>query len=205
LEDGADIGGEACGKLRHTILADFNSDKFMSAVRVSALMCISYNISISVCGSFYAASAPMMNISAICSPNVAQGAGLRQLGGRESAYGCRRKRPLLLLSDGCEAKVTARSMRCEVGMIHIRAHAQGNVLVKHMLAAAFKTMVKATRNHVGEILSSGSFAVESITEDRKRPGWMPMTSMTCRAVVRTRPRSQQARLSAALRHSVRNS
>jgi|TARA_Y100000991_G_C21943006_1_gene336180 hypothetical protein len=89
-------------------------------------------------------------------------------------------------------------------MIHIRAHAQGNVLVKDMLAAAFKTMVKATRNHVGEILSSGSFAVESITEDRKRPGPMPMTSMTCRAVVRTRPRSQQARLSAALRHSVRN-
>ena len=38
LEDEADIGGEACGKLRHTILADFNSDKFMSAVRVSALM-----------------------------------------------------------------------------------------------------------------------------------------------------------------------
>ena len=68
LEDGADIGGEAGGKLRHTILADFNSDKFMSVVRVSALMCISYNISISVCGSFYAASAPMMNISAICSP-----------------------------------------------------------------------------------------------------------------------------------------
>ena len=62
-----------------------------------------------------------------------------------------------------------------------------------MLAAAFKTMVKATRNHVGEILSSGSFAVESITEDRKRPGPMPMTSMTCRAVVRTRPRSQQKR------------
>ena len=68
LEDGADIGGEAGGKLRHTILADFNSDKFMSVVRVSALMCISCNISISVCGSFYAASAPMMNISAICSP-----------------------------------------------------------------------------------------------------------------------------------------
>jgi len=66
LEDGADIGGEAGGKLRHTILADFNSDKFMSVVRVSALL--SYNISISVCGSFYAASAPMMNISALCSP-----------------------------------------------------------------------------------------------------------------------------------------
>jgi len=64
-------------------------------------------------------------------------------------------------------------------MIHIRAHAQGNVLVKQMLAAAFKTMVKATRNHVGEILSCGRFAVESITEDlRKRPGPMPMTSMT---------------------------
>jgi len=42
LEDEADIGGEAGGKLRHTILADFNSDKFMSVVRVSALMCISY-------------------------------------------------------------------------------------------------------------------------------------------------------------------
>ena len=45
MEDGADKGGEAGGKLHHTILADFNSDKFMSAVRVSALMCISYNIS----------------------------------------------------------------------------------------------------------------------------------------------------------------
>ena len=89
-------------------------------------------------------------------------------------------------------------------MIHIRTHAQGNVLVKQMLAAAFKTMVKATRNHVGEILSCGRVVVESITDDRKRPGPMPMTSMRCRAVVRTRPRSQQARLSAALRHSVRN-
>ena len=98
-----------------------------------------------------------------------------------------------------------RCAGCEVGMIHIRTHAQGNVLVKQMLAAAFKTMVKATRNHVGEILSCGRFAVESITEDRKRPGVLPMTSMTCRAVVRTRPRSQQARLSAALQqHSVRN-
>ena len=45
MEDGADIGGEAGGKLRHAILADFNSDKFMSVVRVSALMCISpYNL-----------------------------------------------------------------------------------------------------------------------------------------------------------------
>jgi len=49
LEDGADIGGEAGGKLRHTILADFNSDKFMSAVRVSALMCISYIIFLYFC------------------------------------------------------------------------------------------------------------------------------------------------------------
>ena len=90
-------------------------------------------------------------------------------------------------------------------MIHIRTHAQGNVLVKQMLAAAFKTMVKATRNHVGEFFSCGRFAVESITEDlRKQLGPMPMTSMTYRAVVRTRPRAQQARLSAALRHSARN-
>ena len=39
LEDEADIGGEAGGKLCHTILADFNSDNFMSVVRVSALIC----------------------------------------------------------------------------------------------------------------------------------------------------------------------
>ena len=77
--------------------------------------------------------------------------------------------------------------------------------IKQMLAAAFKTMVKATRNHVGEFLSCGRFAVESITEDpRKQLGPMPMTSMTYRAVVRTRPRSEQARLSAGLRHSVKN-
>ena len=64
-------------------------------------------------------------------------------------------------------------------MIHIRTHAQGNVLVKQMLAAAFKTMVKATRNHVGEILSCGRFAVESITEDlRKRPGPVSYTHLT---------------------------
>jgi hypothetical protein len=105
---------------------------------------------------------------------VGQGAGLRQLGGRESAYECRRKWPLLLLSDGCEAKVTARSMRCEEGMIRIRAHAQGNMLVKQMLAVAFKTMVKATRNHAGEFLSCGRFAVKSIFEDcASGPGRCP--------------------------------
>ena len=44
MEDGAAIGGEAGGKLRHTILADFNSDKFMSVVRVSALSASHYII-----------------------------------------------------------------------------------------------------------------------------------------------------------------
>ena len=42
-----------------------------------------------------------------------------------------------MLSDGCEVKVTARSMRCEK-MIHICADAKGDVLVKQMLTAAFK-------------------------------------------------------------------
>jgi len=39
FEDEADIGGEAGRKLRNTILADINSDKFMSVVCVSALIC----------------------------------------------------------------------------------------------------------------------------------------------------------------------
>jgi hypothetical protein len=43
VEDEADIGGEATGgKLRHTILADFISDKCMSVLRVSASICISH-------------------------------------------------------------------------------------------------------------------------------------------------------------------
>ena len=39
LEDYADIGGEAGGKRRNTILADFNSDQFMSVVHDFALIC----------------------------------------------------------------------------------------------------------------------------------------------------------------------
>ena len=86
-----------------------------------------------------------------------------------------------MLSDGYEVKVTARSMRCEK-MIHIRADAKGDVLVKQMLAAAFKTMLveASTRNHAGEFLPGGRFAVKGITEDmRKRLGPMPTPSMTC--------------------------
>ena len=76
MEDGADIGGEAGGKLRHTILADFNSDKFMSIVRVSnrfrlsALICISYNLSVSVCGFVSVVVGPVVDPSGRLSPIV---------------------------------------------------------------------------------------------------------------------------------------
>ena len=42
LEEEADLGGQAGGKLRQTILAGFNSEAIMSAVRALALICDSY-------------------------------------------------------------------------------------------------------------------------------------------------------------------
>ena len=39
LEEEADLGGQAGGKLRQTILAGFNSEAIMSAVRALALIC----------------------------------------------------------------------------------------------------------------------------------------------------------------------
>ena len=39
LDEETDLGGEAGGKLRHTILAGFNSEAIMSVVRALALIC----------------------------------------------------------------------------------------------------------------------------------------------------------------------
>ena len=80
--------------------------------------------------------------------------------------------------SGCRsAKVTKRSTRAELDMIRIREKANGNELVKQMLAAAFKAMAEATGNHAKEFLPGGDFAVVNINDgERQRLESMPVTS-----------------------------
>jgi hypothetical protein len=62
-------------------------------------------------------------------------------------------------------------------MIRIREKANGNELVKQMLAAAFKAMADETGKHAKEFLPGGEFAVGNINaEERQRLESMPMTS-----------------------------
>ena len=171
LEEEADLGGEAGGKLRNTILTGFGSDEIMAAVRSLALICDAclWPLLRSIGSNKHILDVlPVMWPQALAFFKEAASSPQHIMDGSLE----------LLLSCDREAKLTERAKRSAVDMQRIRAKVAGNELIAKMLTAAFNAMAEATSNHASEFLSGGALAAEVITaEHRERLSGCPMTSI----------------------------
>jgi hypothetical protein len=171
LQEEADLGGEAGGKLRSAILTGMGSEYTMAAIRSLALICDSSLFTLLRCiGSddhildvlprMWPATLAFFEAAAAAPETIIEGS-------------------LELKLDVRDAKVTPRSRRAATDMQRIRRLAIGDTLVARMLAAAFTAMAAATRNHASEWLPGGDFALDKVTpEMRVRLAGMPITSIS---------------------------
>lgn len=170
LEEEADMGTEAGGKLRNAILTGFRSDGIKSAVRALAIICDaalwvllrcigSDDHILDVLPKMWTRSLDFFERAALSPQLVVEGS-------------------LTLIIEGVrEAKHTPRAQRAAIDMQRIRRLSADNTLVERMVAAAFAAMAAATRNHASEFLEGGVCASENITPElRERLNGCPMTS-----------------------------
>lgn len=170
LEEEADMGAEAGGKLRNSILTGFRSDGIMSAVRALAIICdAALWVLLSAIGTdehildvlpkMWPAALDFFERGAASPSQVVDGS-LR-----------------LTIEEARDPKDTPRARRAAIDMQRIRRLAAGDALVERMVAAALTAMAKETRNHASEFLPGGICAADKVTADlRKRLNGCPMTS-----------------------------
>lgn len=170
LEDEADLGAEAGGKLRNSILLGMNNDYCMAAVHTMAILC---DASLFQLLRAIGSDDHILDVLPEMWPKT--------LAFYEAAAAEPRRiinRSLKLeLPCGQEARETERSRRAAIDMKRIYSEAMGNEIIEKMLAAAFKEMAAATRNHASEFVDEGPFVSSKITEEmRHRLSGTPMTS-----------------------------
>lgn len=170
LEEEADMGTEAGGKLRSSILMGFRSDGIMASVRALALVCdaalwvllrciSSDDHILDVLPNMWTRSLNFFEQAAASPQSVIDGSL------RLSIEGIR------------EAKETPRAQRAAIDMQRIRRLSTGDELVQRMVAAAFSAMAASTRNHASEFLPGGVCATDKISPElRARLSGCPMTS-----------------------------
>ena len=172
LEEEVDLGGEAGGKLRNTILTGFRSPEIMAAVRCLALICDAclWPLLRSIGSDEHILDVlPTMWPQALAFFREAAASPATVLGGSLQ----------LLLSCDREAKLTERAKRgaLDIALVRKQVAEEHTELVCKMLTAAFSAMADSTANHASEFLPGGLFAADVITEaDRERLGGCPMTS-----------------------------
>ena len=170
LEEEADMGAEAGGKLRNSILTGFRSDGIMAAVRSLAIICdAALWVLLRSMGSddHIFDVIPKMWPGALDFFERGTASPSQVVGG--SLY--------LMINGIREPKGTPRARRAAIDMQRIRRLAAGDVLVERMVAAALTAMAEETRNHASEFLLGGICATDKITSElRQRLNGCPMTS-----------------------------
>lgn len=170
LEEEADMGAEAGGKLRSSILTGFRSDGIKAAVRSLALICDaalwvllrcigSDDHILDVLPKMWTHALEFFEKAATAPQLVIEGS-------------------LALIIEGVrEAKETPRARRAAIDLQRIRRLSTGDRLVERMVGAAFSAMAASTRNHASEFLPGGVCSSDKITPElRARLNGCPLTS-----------------------------